>query len=188
MPRGGRSVFRLSTTLKMLTVGISMTLLLLGCFIGLTTVFKSPSGLYVLLAGDIAVALAYIRFFLSAISGVWERRYRQATATAVTYGILVSFMGLLVTLAATYYILGTQWQGQLVAGDNSPGILNRVDAFYFATTIFTTVGFGDIHAEGELARTIVTGQMLFTYLYAVTALALIATASFGGVPRNRDLG
>jgi hypothetical protein len=180
-------VFPLVTTLKMFAVGAFVTALLLGGFIGLTIVFRSPGGVYILLAGDVIVALSYIRFFLSAISGVWERRYRQATATAVTYGILVSFMGLLVTLAATYYVLGTQWHGQLVAGDNTPGISSRVDAFYFATTVFTTVGFGDIHAEGELARAIVTGQMLFTYVYAVTALALIATASFGGVPRNRDV-
>jgi hypothetical protein len=181
-------VFRLSTTLKMLAVGSFMTVVLLGCFIGLTTVFQSQRGLYVFVVGDIAVALAYVRFFLSAISGVRERRYRQVTATAVTYAILASFMGLLVTLAATYYVLGTQWHGQLVASDNSPGISSRIDAFYFATTIFTTVGFGDIHAEGELARIIVTGHMLFTYVYAVTALALIATASFAGVPKNRDLG
>ena len=180
-------MFRIVTTLKMFAVGALMTALLLACFIGFTTVFDSPRSLYILLAGDIIVAFAYIRFFLSAISGVWERRYRQATATAVTYGILVSFMGLLVTLAATYYVLGTQWRGQLVDGNNAPGISNRVDAFYFATTVFTTVGFGDIHAEGKLARVIVTGQMLFTYVYAVTALALIATASFGNAPRNRDL-
>jgi Ion channel len=180
-------VFRFSTTLKMFAVGAVMTTLLFICFIGLTSIFQSQRGLYVFLVGDLAIALAYIRFFLGAISGVWERRYVQATATAVTYGILISFIGMLVTFAATYYVLGTQWHGQLVTGDNSPGISNRVDAFYFATTIFTTVGFGDIHAQGELARAIVSGQMLFTYVYAVTALALIATASFGGVPRNRDL-
>jgi voltage-gated potassium channel len=56
---------------------------------------------------------------------------------------------------------------------------------YFAATISTTVGFGDIHAQGDLARLIVTGQMLFTYVYAVSGLALVSAVSFGGATARR---
>ncbi len=37
--------------------------------------------------------------------------------------------------------------------------LSRTDAMYFSTTVFTTVGFGDITAKTQAARLVVTSQM-----------------------------
>jgi voltage-gated potassium channel len=37
--------------------------------------------------------------------------------------------------------------------------LTRTDAMYFSTTVFTTVGFGDIAAKSQAARVVVTFQM-----------------------------
>ena len=36
----------------------------------------------------------------------------------------------------------------------------RTDALYFTVTVFSTVGFGDITAVTEVARVLVTGQMI----------------------------
>lgn len=58
--------------------------------------------------------------------------------------------------------------------------LSRIDAFYFATTIFGTVGFGDIAAKSDVARLIVTVQILIG-LGAVVGLArlLLGAADIG---------
>ena len=37
--------------------------------------------------------------------------------------------------------------------------VSRTDAMYFSSTVFTTVGFGDITAKSEAARLVVTAQM-----------------------------
>ena len=37
--------------------------------------------------------------------------------------------------------------------------LSRTDAMYFSSTVFTTVGFGDITAKNKTTRLVVTVQM-----------------------------
>jgi voltage-gated potassium channel len=39
------------------------------------------------------------------------------------------------------------------------GAVTRTDSLYFSTTVFTTVGFGDIAAKSQAARVLVTVQM-----------------------------
>lgn len=53
--------------------------------------------------------------------------------------------------------------------------LSHTDALYFTTTVFATVGFGDIAPRTELARIVVTVQMLV----GLTAVGVIAKALFG---------
>ena len=53
------------------------------------------------------------------------------------------------------------------------GLEDRVDSLYFSTTVVSTVGFGDVHAEGNLARAVVTVHMLFNLIYLGTALRLL---------------
>jgi hypothetical protein len=52
--------------------------------------------------------------------------------------------------------------------------LNRVSAFYFTVTVLSTVGFGDISADSDLARVIVTIQMLLD----LTLLAIVVRVFF----------
>jgi hypothetical protein len=52
--------------------------------------------------------------------------------------------------------------------------LNRVSAFYFTVTMLSTVGFGDITADSDLARLVVTVQMLLD----LTLLAVIVRVFF----------
>jgi hypothetical protein len=49
--------------------------------------------------------------------------------------------------------------GSVSAGSFSES-LRRTDALYFTVTVFSTVGFGDITAKSEVARVLVTGQMV----------------------------
>jgi hypothetical protein len=56
------------------------------------------------------------------------------------------------------------------------GLETKTDALYFALTTLTTVGFGDVHAEGQLARVLVIAQLLFNVVVLTAAFRLIAAA------------
>jgi voltage-gated potassium channel len=60
----------------------------------------------------------------------------------------------LLLFAATYFVLGT------ISASNFSEPMTRTDALYFTVTVFATVGFGDITAKTEVARALVTGQMV----------------------------
>ena len=57
--------------------------------------------------------------------------------------------------------------------------LNRVTAFYFTVTILSTVGFGDISARSDVARLLVTVQMLLDL-----AIIAIIVRVFSSVART----
>jgi voltage-gated potassium channel len=60
----------------------------------------------------------------------------------------------LLLFAATYFVLGN------ISASNFSEPMTRTDALYFTVTVFATVGFGDITAKTEVARALVTGQMV----------------------------
>ena len=78
---------------------------------------------------------------------------------------------LLVVFASTYVTIAGQQTGAFSEA------LDRTDGIYFTVTVFTTVGFGDITAVSELARVLVTIQMLV----GLVAVGLIAKLLFGAV-------
>ncbi|MGO8981232.1 MAG: potassium channel family protein [Streptosporangiaceae bacterium] len=68
-------------------------------------------------------------------------------------------LGLIVPLylllfASTYFVM------ERASAANFTQPLTRTDALYFAVTVFTTVGFGDITAKSETARVVLIVQML----------------------------
>lgn len=65
--------------------------------------------------------------------------------------------------------------------------LSRTDALYFVVTVFATVGFGDITAVSEVARVLVTIQMVSDLLLLGLVLRAVVTAVQRGT-RNRRAG
>ena len=69
------------------------------------------------------------------------------------------------------------------------GLKTRTDALYFSLTIVSTVGFGDVHAEGQAARAIVTLQLAFNLLFVSLAVAAARAAGPPAVgPPNGKTG
>jgi hypothetical protein len=64
--------------------------------------------------------------------------------------------------------------------------LSRIDALYFVVTVFATVGFGDIAPVSELARVLVTLQMVGDLVLIGLVLRLFLTAVDRG--RRRAAG
>lgn len=65
--------------------------------------------------------------------------------------------------------------------------LTRMDALYFVVTVFATVGFGDITAVSEVARALVTVQMVSDLLLLGLVLRAVVSAVQRS-SRNRSRG
>jgi hypothetical protein len=72
----------------------------------------------------------------------------------------------LVVFSFTYYVVATNDPHQFV------GISTRLDALYFSTTTASTVGYGDVHPAGQVARTIVTLHMAFNLVFIAAVVNL----------------
>jgi voltage-gated potassium channel len=72
--------------------------------------------------------------------------------------------------AATYYAI------EINAPDQIDGLQTKTDAVYFTVTTLTTVGFGDIHAAGQTARSVVTFNMISNLVLVAMVLRLFGWA------------
>lgn len=92
---------------------------------------------------------------------------------------LLMVVPLFLTLFATaYYAMSYTDPG------NFTEALTKLDAMYFTVTTFATVGFGDIAAKSEVARAVVTVQMV-AGLVLVGFIARVVVAAVQEA-RNRD--
>ena len=92
---------------------------------------------------------------------------RRRTDFAEALGIPL----LLVVFAAVYYLTGLAQPGSFTEP------MDKTGAMYFTVTVFSTVGFGDITARSDLARTLVTVQMLVN----LVVIGLVAKVILGAV-------
>jgi voltage-gated potassium channel len=77
----------------------------------------------------------------------------------------------LLLFASTYVVMAT------MSASNFGGRLTHTDGLYFAVTVFSTVGFGDITAKTEVARILVSIQMMFD----LAVFGLVTKLIFGAV-------
>jgi Ion channel len=96
----------------------------------------------------------------------------EALATSIPLFLLL--------FAATYVVLAT------ISAGNFSQPLSRTDAIYFTVTVFATVGFGDITAKTEVARLVVTGQMMADLIVLGLGVRVLLTAVQRGRQRPSD--
>ena len=96
---------------------------------------------------------------------------RAVEALAVTVPVF------LLVFAATYYLLARDDPSSFNVGP-----LTRSDALYFTVTVFATVGFGDVAATTQVARRVVTAQMVLDLM----VLGLGIRVFMGAVERGRS--
>jgi voltage-gated potassium channel len=92
------------------------------------------------------------------------RRHQGAPwgLTGVRLVLVLEFV--VVVFSFAYYLLALQGEGQM------DGIETRLDALYFTVVTMATVGYGDVHATGQVARGVVTLHILFNLAF-LTVLA-----------------
>jgi voltage-gated potassium channel len=128
---------------------------------------KSPARL--------AVELTITVLAMALVAAVTIREFRRmqlGEALQLTGGQLLVVLELvLVVFALTYYSLATHGTNEMA------GIQTRIDSLYFTATTIATVGYGDIHSVGQVARVINTVQMVFDVVFIAAFIRLISTAA-----------
>ena len=71
---------------------------------------------------------------------------------------------LVMSSSLTFFIL------DLLSPEQIEGLKTRTDALYFTLSTMTTVGYGDVHAEGQVARAMVCGLIVFN-IVVIASLA-----------------
>ena len=125
---------------------------------------RSTGYVIIELAAGLALFTVMMAWQLSAITRSKHPRIRavQALATAVPLFLLL--------FAATYFIMSQQ------TPETFTDVLSRSDAIYFTVTVFSTVGFGDISAQDEVARLVVVVQMLLDLIILGVGIKVILSA------------
>lgn len=132
-----------------------------------------PAGWWIgLFAGGLVVLAAVIVMLIN--------RMLAAGAQARIQGIFAVLCAAVVFFAEAYYLLAAL-PGQF------GGLRTRTDSLYFAVSTLATVGYGDVHAAGQLARAAVTLQIVFDLVFlAAAATALVAPIRLRAAHRARQ--
>lgn len=83
-------------------------------------------------------------------------------------GLVFAVVLAVLAFALGFLRLATTEPGQI------PGLVTRVDSLYFTLSTLLTVGFGDIHAQGQTARELVIVAMLFNVVVIATAVSTMS--------------
>jgi hypothetical protein len=129
------------------------------------------SGALVLVAGLLLVAGVVAWQIRAIINSPWPR-------TQAIQAVVVGIPLLLCIFAGCYYVVG------VTQADSFTQPMNKVGAMYFTVTVFSTVGFGDITAKTDLARTLVTLQMIFSLVVLGVIVKLFSNAVNVGLKRQ----
>jgi hypothetical protein len=126
------------------------------------------------------VALSALLFWhLRSIMRSPYPRVRAIAALATTVPMF------LVLFATAYFVMSRT----VPASFSEP--LSRLDSAYFTITVFSTVGFGDIVAQANSMRALVTVQMLLNLVLLGLVIRLLTASARRGIARQggrTDLG
>ncbi len=59
--------------------------------------------------------------------------------------------------------------------DQFAEMATKTDALYFTMSTLGTVGFGDVHATGQLARVLVMIQIVFDLVFVAALVSVVTT-------------
>lgn len=133
----------------------------------LVTYFVVPVGAQPRGGIVLRVVLSVIVFAAATVLLVDQVRLTIATPDRQLYGLLTAIALAWCVFSLAFYIIARHQPGQ-VAGLNT-----RIDGLYFTASTMLTIGYGDVHAVGQLARGLVLVQMLFDVVFIAGAAGLV---------------
>lgn len=113
--------------------------------------------------GTVAAGLAIIWLIVRQVS----RQVADPERASLT-GLLTALVGGVAFFALADYITAVSDRGQFV------GLQTKTDALYFALATLTTVGYGDVHAAGQIARGVVVVQLVVNVVVIASGASVLA--------------
>lgn len=108
-------------------------------------------------AVSVAITLLGIGILAWAIVAQLKRQAHNSSEDIHTLVMLLVLVAMVFALG--FYLLEEHSPGQV------SGLSTRTDALYFTMSSLTTVGYGDVHATGQLARGLVILQLVFNAVF-----------------------
>ncbi|WP_243791280.1 ion channel [Saccharopolyspora gloriosae] len=132
--------------------------------------FVLPLGVF-----DVVSTWAFVSAFalgIAVVATVIVRQVRRFRSGGVALtGVLTSLYLAVLFFAAVYTGISAHWPGSIAS------LSTKVDALYFALSITSTVGFGDVHAVSQSARLAVGIHLIFNLGFLGVAIAAVRTAA-----------
>lgn len=131
----------------------------------LVPVLEPDAGALTWLRGAAALALF-------AVAVWWISRHLSRAVPAEHADLRLDRLLLIVVGGIAFFALADLVVARVAPGEFI-GLDTKTDALYFALATLTTVGFGDVHAEGQLARGLLVVQMAFNLVVLASAAHLL---------------
>jgi voltage-gated potassium channel len=128
-------------------------------------------------AAGVAVSLVITSAGLALVAAIMVRELGAVRRGDPGRGVrMLAMMLVLLIVAAslTFFLVNQARPEEFV------GLQTKTDALYFTLTTMSTVGFGDVHAEGQVARALVCILIVFNVV-VVASLARIYTTHRGAL-------
>jgi voltage-gated potassium channel len=103
-----------------------------------------------------------------AVAARWEAVRQLRDPDAPLGGLAVAILGGVLLFALADYGVAVHRPEEFA------NLHTRVDALYFAISTLLTVGFGDVNAEGQVARALLCVQMAFNFTVIAASASLLA--------------
>jgi voltage-gated potassium channel len=84
-------------------------------------------------------------------------------------GLITVILVVVVAFAMAFYIMEKSSPGEVV------DLNTRLDSLYFTVSTLLTIGYGDVHAQGQAARALVLVQVVFDVVFVATAAGLLSS-------------
>jgi voltage-gated potassium channel len=128
-------------------------------------------------AGLAALTYAFITLAQRA-----QRARSSPSETAIRLEALVAVLYAFIVFMSLVYLGLSSTAGEF------DELHTRVDALYFTMSTIATVGFGDVHATGQVARVVVTLQICLDLVFVgLVARIILPTLARQRAERNREL-
>lgn len=103
---------------------------------------------------------------LAAVAWVVFDEVRRAEKRLLLIHLALALEVVIVIFSLAYYSVAMHLPGEF------SGLVTRLDALYFSLTTVATVGYGDVSASGQLARLLVSIQLVFNLVFIATLVGL----------------
>jgi hypothetical protein len=113
--------------------------------------------------------VAILMVVLLAAGVLRQFRHQLDNADPRVDGLIVSITVVMTVFAFSFYVIEQRDPSQFAE------LKTRLDALYFAAATGASVGYGDVHAAGQLARALVLVQIIFNVVFIGTAVALLSS-------------